>query len=592
MLQLNAQSKREQILEASKTVVTTQYNTIYNSFNTLAQIVFKGYINKKEIVEAFAFKNREKLYELLKEDYAYLNSIDFEQIHFHTQKNHSFLRMHEPKRFGDDLSSVRYSVKYVNELKEPIAGLEMGRIVPGFRFVYPMFDDTKSHIGSVETSFSVKAFSKKIENVYDVHTHFLLHKSIFNEKIFATHKQNYSKSIESDDYILLNRNTTLTTNNEEVLLKNIFSQHLKKKLKIKLKEYKSFSMEIEILNKEVHKHKIVTFLPLQNIEKENIGYYVVYQNSNALFKLEKEFLTSLAILTLLNLLIVFLIYKSVMNKEMLKQLVKDKTKKLNTSNKKLKELNNSLETRIKKEVEKVKIQEHKLFEAEKMAQMGDMISNIAHQWRQPLNTISICASGVKLSYEMQLNSEEESCMYMDMILKNTQDMSRTIDVFRNFINQKEEYKEVAAQKILEDVITIMGESLKYNNIEIQNQIESCEPLILKTIPKDLTQVIVNMLTNAKDILKQRETKNPKVIIGLQKEKEHICISIEDNAGGIANEHISKIFDPYYTTKHKSVGTGLGLYISQKIVHESLKGKLLVENTSFGAKFTIELPFGF
>ena len=88
----------------------------------MAKTVFKGYINKEEVLQAMALGNREKLYELLKEDYAYLRSVDFEQIHFHTPSNHSFLRMHQPDRFGDDLTDIRYSIRQVNAFKQPITG--------------------------------------------------------------------------------------------------------------------------------------------------------------------------------------------------------------------------------------------------------------------------------------------------------------------------------------------------------------------------------------------------------------------------------------------------------------------------------------
>lgn len=590
LLTANSNSKKEQILEASKTLVNIQFNTIYNAFDSLAKTVFKGYINKEEILQAVASGNREKLYSLLKEDYSYLKSVDFEQIHFHTPMNHSFLRMHQPDRFGDDLTDIRYSIKYVNEFKQPITGLEMGRIVPGFRYVYPLFDKNNTHIGSVETSFNVKSFSNKVEQVYDVHTHFLITKELFESKIFDTYKPYFSASIESDEFILLNRNSDESVKHEEMYLKALFQHRLKKEISDKMKAYKTFSLDINIRTKSMNKYKIATFLPLQDIQKHNIGYYVVYQDSKALLKLHKEFYNSLIIFTLINLLIVFLMHKSYTNKAILKRAVEEQTKQLNQKNRELQELNSSLEERIQEEVNKIKEQELKLFEAEKMAQMGEMISNIAHQWRQPLNTISIYASGVKLSYEMEINSSEHSCSYMDTILKNTEYLSHTIDVFRDFINQKGEYKEVILQNVMNNALRILRDSLKNNHIALKTNFDTLEPLPLKTIAKDLAQVMVNILTNSKDILKHRNIKEPWINVELKKEDEFCLITVEDNAGGIVDEQISKIFDPYFTTKHKSVGTGLGLYISKKIVLESLLGKIYVKNSVHGAKFFIELPW--
>lgn len=590
LLSNNTGSKKEQILDASQTLVKTQYNTIYNGFDSLAQTVFKGYINKESILKAVANGNKEELYSLLEEDYTYLREVDFEQIHFHTPYNHSLLRMHKPDRFGDDLTNVRYSINYVNTFLRPIIGLEMGRVVPGFRYVYPLFDEKKQHIGSVETSFSVQSFAKKVEKVYDVHTHFLIHKAVFNYKIFDSYKEYYSKSIESDDFILLNRNANNATKTEEIYLKSLFQNSLKHQIDDKMKQYAMFSLAVNLKTPTMNKYKIATFLPLQNIEKKYIGYYVVYQDSRALSKLEKEFYNGVLIFTLINLLIVFLMHKSYMNKTILQQAVEDKTKKLNEKNSELQELNHSLEDTIQAEVEKIKEQELKLFEAEKMAQMGEMISNIAHQWRQPLNTISICASGVKLSYEIEINSPEYSCTYMDTILKSTQYLSSTIDVFRDFINQKQEYKEIVLQEVLQNVLAIIYDSLKNNHITVKTNFDTYESIIIKTIPKELTQVIINILSNAKEILKYRNIKQPWINIEIKKDNEYILISIEDNAGGIEDAQISKIFDPYFTTKHKSVGTGLGLYISKKIVQESLQGEVFVKNSVEGAKFFIKLPW--
>lgn len=510
----------------------------------------------------------------------YLESIDFRQIHFHTPKNYSFLRMHKPERYGDDLTDIRYSVNFVNSFKEPTSGLEMGRVVPGFRYVYPLSYNDK-HIGSVETSFSVKAFIHKLEEVYDVHTHFLLKKEVFEKKIFDSYRKYYEISIESDKYITLLRNSNEETKKIESMLQKVFRTDLQKKLNDGFKSNKIFGIEIETENIKPT-HKIATFLLLKNIQKQNIGYFVVYQDSKDLLQLENDFRIFLLVITLINILLTFVFYKETTKKESFE-------KEVNLKTQELKELNESLEEKIKIEVEKTRQQEQKLFEIEKMAQMGEMIGNIAHQWRQPLSVISTSASGVKLQQEFGNLNSEKLIEYMDGIVKNTQYLSETIDTFRDFIREEKKLEEIILQDTLKTVIEIIHASLKSNFIEVHEEIDYKNPIKIKTISKELSQVLINIFNNAKDVIKERKTDNAWIRISLKKTDSIAYITIEDNAGGIPRETISKIFDPYFTTKHQSIGTGLGLHMSRKIVTESLKGKLYAQNSNHGAQFTIELP---
>lgn len=551
-----------------------------NSFETIANTVYRGYIDNENVLKLFAQKDREKLYDYLKYDYIYLESIDFRQIHFHTPKNHSFLRMHKPERYGDDLTDIRYSVNFVNSYKESISGLEMGRVVPGFRYVYPLSYNDK-HIGSVETSFSVKAFIHKLEEVYDVHTHFLLNKEVFEKKIFDSYRKYYEISIESDKYITLLRNNNEENKKLESMLQKVFRTDLQKKLDDGFKSNNIFGIEIETENIKPT-HKIATFLLLKNIQKQNIGYFVVYQDSKELLQLESDFTTFLLAITLINILLTFVFYKETTKKESFE-------KEVNLKTQELKELNESLEKKIEKEVEKTRHQEQQLFEIEKMAQMGEMIGNIAHQWRQPLSAISTSASGVKLQQEFGNLKSEKLIEYMDGIVKNTQYLSEIIDTFRDFIREEKKLEEIILQDTLKTVIEITHASLKNNFIEVHEEIDYKNPIKIKTISKELSQVLINIFNNAKDVIKERKTDNAWIRISLKKTDSIAYITIEDNAGGIPRETISKIFDPYFTTKHQSIGTGLGLHMSRKIVTESLKGKLYAQNSNHGAQFTIELP---
>ena len=237
----------------------------------------------------------------------------------------------------------------------------------------------------------------------------------------------------------------------------------------------------------------------------------------------------------------------------------------------------------------IKQRENILSQSIKMAQMGEMIGNIAHQWRQPLSVITTAASGIKIKKEYSVISDEEMFKLLDSIVLNAEHLSSTIDVFRNFIKEKVEIKEVVIQDRINNALAIIETRIHNEHIEFINNINYSEPLKAVIVLGELSQVIINIFNNAIDILK--ENKNPKktIELDLTVKNKNIVISIEDNAGGIDENILPHIFEPYFTTKHKAVGTGIGLYMSYDIIVNHMKGKLYAKNTSKGAKFFIELP---
>ena len=264
-------------------------------------------------------------------------------------------------------------------------------------------------------------------------------------------------------------------------------------------------------------------------------------------------------------------------------------KKVDEKTLELKQINESLEDRIQEEVIKNIEQEKQILESIKMVQMGEMIGNIAHQWRQPLSVISTSASGIKMNYEYGVLKEEDIPEYMDAIVKSTSFLSETIDTFRDFIKDKKEQKEIIIQKRIQDTLNIVDASLTNHNIKIRSNIHDTKPIKLTIVAGELDQVIINIVNNAKDALVEKKIKEALIILNVTDMNNKVLITIEDNAGGIPNDILPKIFDPYFTTKHKSQGTGLGLSMSYKIITNSLNGKLYVKNTKNGAKFFIELP---
>ncbi|MGB5867549.1 MAG: ATP-binding protein, partial [Arcobacteraceae bacterium] len=263
--------------------------------------------------------------------------------------------------------------------------------------------------------------------------------------------------------------------------------------------------------------------------------------------------------------------------------------KLLKSQLKLVELNKNLEKEIKKEIESNRTKDLQLLNQSKMASLGDMIGNIAHQWRQPLSVISTTASGMKMEKEHNLLDDEQFADYCNLIVNKTKYLSETIDTFRNFVKDDKEIKTVVLQNIIETSCNIINTALHNNHIELFKDINSSEPISLDMVPGELEQVIINIINNSKDILIERNIDKPFVKIVLKEFIDSMVITIEDNGGGIEDNIIGKIFEPYFTTKHQSQGTGLGLHMSYRIMTESLKGKIYVKNTIHGAKFYLEIP---
>jgi len=260
-----------------------------------------------------------------------------------------------------------------------------------------------------------------------------------------------------------------------------------------------------------------------------------------------------------------------------------------TSKVELENLNKNLEQTIHDEVENSRQQELQLFSASKLASMGEMIANIAHQWRQPLGTISAIAYNVKLLNELDTLDKEEIPKSMDEIAEHAKYLSYIIDTFRNFLKDNKENITISIQEILDESLQIIDSVLRDNHIKIINEIDYSDPIVITISKGELSQVIINIMNNAKDIILEKNITNPFIILNLIQIKSKAIITIEDNAGGIPEEILPKIFDPYFTTKHQSNGTGLGLHMSYKIITESLHGKLYATNTRNGAKFFIELP---
>ncbi len=245
----------------------------------------------------------------------------------------------------------------------------------------------------------------------------------------------------------------------------------------------------------------------------------------------------------------------------------------------------------------IKQQEKMLSHQTKMASMGEMIGNIAHQWRQPLTAISVAAGGIKLNYELDMVDEKEILSELDNIVNNTQFLSNTIEDFQNFLKDDRSMVHYSINEALDKTTGIVSANLESYEINVIKVFD--ENIYLNGKLNDLIQVLLNIINNAADILKTFKEPNLKkyILIDAKKQNDNIVLTVQDSAGGIPDNIIGKIFEPYFTTKHQSQGTGLGLYMSHQIITEGMKGEIKVQNEHFiyegkeytGAKFVISFP---
>lgn len=221
------------------------------------------------------------------------------------------------------------------------------------------------------------------------------------------------------------------------------------------------------------------------------------------------------------------------------------------------------------------------------AAMGEMISMIAHQWRQPLTTISMDVNNILADIELDTINEEELKKISEDIIEKTQYMSKTIDDFRNFFKPEKSTELINLQDLINNTISITKSSLENHDINLEL---SCKSIIkIETYSRELLQVLINIVKNAKEAF-EKNTNNRYIKIYCKEKKDFVQINIENNGSKIPENIIEKIFEPYFTTKDKNVGTGLGLYMSKIIVEKHLNGKIEVQNLEEAVRFSIKLPF--
>ena len=259
---------------------------------------------------------------------------------------------------------------------------------------------------------------------------------------------------------------------------------------------------------------------------------------------------------------------------------------LNEKQRELEELNRSLETRILQAVDELRRKDQMLILQDRRAIMGEMINNIAHQWRQPLNSLGLYLQELQMVYDSGDFSEEYLKGNTREAMGLIRHMSQTIDDFRNFFSSDKEPVTFGVNQVIGHTLSLIERSLLDQRISIAVTTDG-NPMITG-YPNEYAQVLLNILMNARDELVGRDVDGARISIHSLEEGGKTIVTIADNAGGIAHEILDRLFDPYFTTKGPDKGSGVGLFMSKTIIETNMGGRLTFRNTGNGAEFRIEV----
>ena len=520
-------------------------NTAIDTYSMLADTILET-TRAKELMKN---GNREELYKLLQSKWETWSKInpDFKIMLFHKADGTAFLRMHKPEVYDDYLADIRPMVKSAHEQKKVLTGYETGKYSTVFRILTPIFYNGE-YLGSLDFGINPNYFIGQIR------------KFTSQEGVLFIRQENLK---------LFNRKSLFSIGNYEMQTKT--NKDIINILKHLPSSYKFEQSKIIKVNDSTYTALSYTMGDYKGEEKAQLLFFY---NLTDTLKTQHEFTITLAITSVLFIIIMYFLLNYSFNKLLVS------IKKIHTSH--------------AREIQKKDTLLHK---QSKMAAMGEMISMIAHQWRQPLGALSSISINLQIKMQLEVfdlkteDGREECEAYFNNSLEEinslVQNMTTTIDDFRNFYKPAKTLDVCSVDIPITKAINIIKSSFNANNINIREQYITKKEIALYS--NEMVQVILNILKNAQDNFNEKKIKDPQIIITCEDSGDNgVAIKICDNGGGIKETIIGKIFDPYFSTKDEKNGTGLGLYMSKMIIENHHNGSLNADNYDDGVCFTIEL----
>ncbi|MFY9074309.1 cache domain-containing protein [Malaciobacter mytili] len=563
---------------------------IVNIGHKTIEETYKQYKNhpKEKIIKEI--KNRLKQLRFYNNQSGYFFIIDLNNNVLMNPSN--ITHENQNKKYLHDINGKYFIQEFTNIAKKQKEGF--------IKWYWPRFNSKKieEKLGFIKVFEPLNLYIGTARYVEDI-----------NDKI----KKNILEIIESikygkDEYIFVmdTKGTTLSHINrtlinkplesfskmEQDIIKNIIKKSTKKEGDFFFYAPSSYNISSTLSNKISYVKKIPSYNWIIGT-----GQYTTKIDKNIEYKkeeLKKELKETINTIIFISVILtVFLItIMTFISKKIRKKLLEYENT-LNIQNKELNFLNENLEKKVKEETLKNIEKDQLLNHQAKLASMGEMIGNIAHQWRQPLSAISTAASGIKIHDEMDMLNKELLHESLDAIINNTKLLSNTIDDFREFFRKDKKRVKFNIVHAIRKVLKLLYASLKNKNIQV---IENIEDIELYSLENEFIQAILNIINNAKEALLTADIEDKYIFIDVTSNEEYLYLKIKDNANGIDEKIIDKIFEPYFTTKFKSQGTGIGLYMSRTIIVNHMNGQLNVSNKEFiyenkkykGAQFEIIL----
>lgn len=559
------EKRTKTLLDKQISYLNENYQVTTNFFKTISENIYHTVLTRPDVLELFYKANLEKnsvkkaelrqqLYKKIRPHFEQLRKSGVNILLFSFSDNRTFLRVHKLDKHSDDLSQVRYSFTYVNKNQKEVHGFEQGKISHAFRNIRPLYYKGL-FLGSVDVSFSSEVMQENMRNIHGIDSHFILNKGVFKSTIWQNQeKVKYEQSIEHDDFLF-----SIPKQNHFLPTKLAINAELKDEINSGIQTEKAFSLYYDVGNKVY----IISFLPILNIkDKQSVAYLVSYVNSIQLQELFTQHIWINILFLIALFLVILLFYRNVKHRFVLEDIIEE-------------------------EVAKNREKDLILTQQSRHAQMGEMISMIAHQWRQPLATIAASVSSLKMAKALNDQDPDVDEKTLDRIEDQTQYLSTTINDFRNFFKEDKEKIIEQLEVIVNKSLYMVEDILNTDGITVERDYHCSEPI--STYPNEVQQVILNLIKNAHDAINDMGIKDTCITVRTRMDSDNCYIDVCDQAGGIKEDILDKVFDAYFTTKGALNGTGLGLYMSKKIIQENCFGKLSVANIEGGVCFTISLP---
>ncbi len=553
IIQYQSQGHKREVLQQEKELLQITLNTITHAFKTHSEIFFINKLDTQSVYNLMFQANsgdvkqmsdaREALFAHLNKSYKSMHLFKIKQLHFHLPNNDSFLRFHKPEFFGDNLSDVRETVAFVNREKRFIAGFEEGRIYNGYRFVYPLIDKrTNQHLGSVETSVSMKSLIERIKEETKGHVDFIIKKELVEERVFESQKSNYEQSGLDERYLY----EKSISNGGDVLIEQLSAQY--PSLSKSIQKGQGFNF-VQIHN---NKNYITTFLPIVNIyTKKHVAYIIVSRPNDILEYARSKSISTFFVVVLLLGIILYSFYT--INKH-------------------------------KKEAESAN------------SAKSAFLANMSHEIRTPLNGIIGLVSLV-LKTDLSTTQREylTKAIYSSKILLNI--INDILDYSKIEANKMEiEETPFELDVMLKNIVDLFGYQAEQKGILLAYSVAPEVKNNLVGDPFRLMQVLTNLVGNAIKFTHQGEVRLHVALEWLQEERIKLCFSVKDTGIGIAKEKQEKLFGAFNQVDVSNTrvygGTGLGLMISKRLV-ELMGGTIALQSQEGeGSEFSFTLLLGY